>query len=155
MDISTRIRNWYQSHSIYFPEQIDLDRIADLIGLSVYYLPHRSCCLKIDGHYDLVVDRREERTVQRVHLAHEIGHAVLHTGNQTENITWGRLRQEYQARKFAFEALVPSFMLQSISILTESLSSLAERFRVPEPWMYERLIWQQERVAERGIEYCW
>ncbi|SDX03759.1 Zn-dependent peptidase ImmA, M78 family [Alicyclobacillus hesperidum] len=153
MDIPALIQNLYLSHGICRPEHIDLDYTAAKLGFEVHYIPRRSCCLKLAGKYELIVDKRQNRSVQRVHLAHEMGHAILHTGDQTEIVMWGRLRQEYQARNFAFEALAPSFMLQSISVLSESLSSLSERFNVPVEWMYERLSSCPVAVAEEKSEF--
>lgn len=87
-------------------------------------------------------------------MAHELGHVLLHAGNQLFEEELSRLREEEQARRFALYALVPTCFL--LPLLPESCdghenlcAELAEAFGVPEWFMRERCQrFQKDGIAE-------
>jgi len=77
---------------------------------------------------------------RRRHLAHALGHHLMHRGNQLSFRTWqkiNRWKQEREAEEFAAHLLVPEEELEKARGM--GLSGLAERFGVPQDLVYQRV----------------
>src|SRR5579875_2258678 len=109
MDYSARIDTLYRSFGIRHPHEIDLDAIAERLGIQVRYLPHDSVLVRPFGYPVLSVNRDEEPIAQREQLAHEIAHELLHCGSQLASPDSYISLQEEQARLCALYLLAPAF----------------------------------------------
>ena len=80
-------------------------------------------------------------------IAHALGHHFLHTGNHLyfeEHDQFVTFKQEYEAKCFAAELLIPTFILGPIK--TWSVHELAEHFSVTEELVNFRLkVLKEER----------
>ena len=87
---------------------------------------------------------------RREHIAHEIGHILLHRGNQTRMADRARLNQEDEAKRFSYYALAPTYLLEPMlkgrtTFTKADLAELAQAFYMPERAMRERLaIWNDD-----------
>jgi Zn-dependent peptidase ImmA (M78 family) len=145
-DITRHMERWMESRGILYPSEIDLDWIADKFGIIVLRMPRPSTKFRLKPficHFVIIDSTCDERQ-QRVELAHEIAHTILHCGNQLELPDIMRASQECQARRLAHHILAPDYLL--IPCLREALCAssnvtryLADEFRVPIEEMAARL----------------
>lgn len=139
-----RIWTYYQKHDIQSPCEIDLNAYAKDAAIWVHYAPLDSTNYEmVEDMYTIIIDNRLPPQQQRVELAHELGHVILHTGDQETLSEAERTRQEWQANQFAMYALAPTYMLAKHMIDDCSWGAqvvhLAEEFNVPIPFMDVRL----------------
>jgi Zn-dependent peptidase ImmA (M78 family) len=124
-------------HSIHTPEQIDLHQLCATYQIEIQTLCGRSRTHAHPIHsnrYLIVVDERLDEAEQRVKIAHEWGHLLLHEGIQPQNTEWMIEWQEAQANHFAEHLLLPFFMVGPLLIdipRYDAPKFLAHRFCVP------------------------
>ncbi|WP_068983902.1 ImmA/IrrE family metallo-endopeptidase [Lysinibacillus xylanilyticus] len=106
------IRNLYSSINVTTPKQLDPRIIAPKLGLTLLYLPIDS----MNSGNVISIDSRLSNEEQWQDFCHELGHAILHSGNQVKAISLFREYQEYKANNFALQACVPTFMLKKIEL---------------------------------------
>lgn len=108
---------------------------------------------KIDGAFEILVNRHQPLTRQRFSIAHELGHYVLHgetidrfVDTEVNLYRTGPLddsrpkrREEIQANLFAAAILMPRSLLKSAVEVTEDLHDLARLFGVSHDAMAIRL----------------
>lgn len=142
--LESAIERYYSQHGILSPHDIDLEALASEHGIIVRYLPRPSKTYELKGgRHIIIIDSRNDRLQQRVELAHELGHVLLHTGTQWRLPKLFRIKQEWQAERFAMYALAPTFML--LPRIDEGMDRrtlsglLAEEFGVPQTFMSRRL----------------
>lgn len=114
---------------------VNIDGVAQALGIQVHYAPlddDYSGLLVIRGGSAVAhINAKHPPNRQRFSLAHEIGHFVLHEGQQTAResayvdksmrlyhradraINGQNARQEWQANLFAAELLMPEELLRS------------------------------------------
>lgn len=146
-----RISAYYHKHDVHEPSEIDLNAYAKESAIWIHYAPLDSTNYEmVEDMYTIIVDNRLPQQQQRVELAHELGHVILHTGDQESISEAERIRQEWQANHFAMYALAPTYMLAKHMMEDCSWGSqvthLAEEFNVPIPFMDVRLRLLSERV---------
>lgn len=150
-----RVLNFYRRRDIQSPNQIDIEAFAKEAGIWVHYAPLGSTYYEmIDGMYTIIVDVRLPQLQQRVELAHELGHVLLHSGDQEVMSQAERIRQEREANCFSMYALAPTYLIFKLipqqvgeDFCWESqVAHLADTFNVPLPFMDARL-----RLLNYGI----
>lgn len=106
------IRDLYTSIGVTKPEQLDPRIIAPKLGFTVVYLSFDSVS------YDniIYIDSRLPEEEQWQEFCHELGHVISHSGNQAKTHILFREYQEWKANNFAFQACVPTFMLNQIQL---------------------------------------
>lgn len=145
------IVDFYRGNHVKSPQDIDLELFAYEAGIWIHYSSMPSTHYEMDNSmYSIVIDDRGPWQQQRVELAHEIGHCILHVGNQSYISQQMRVVQEAQADRFAFYALTPTFMIANCLVHAfnrdQLVSQLAYDFDVPEPFMDVRLALLEERM---------
>ncbi|MFB5192702.1 ImmA/IrrE family metallo-endopeptidase [Alicyclobacillus fastidiosus] len=144
------IQTLYKRHHIVSPCDIDMDRMAGELGVEVRYLAHESNTAKLGSKYFVIVDDRVHWTQQRIEFAHELGHILMHYGNQLNMPPDFKNLQEWQADRFAMYALAPTFMIANC--ITNAYSrqqlvrQLAETFDVTDVFMDVRLDILEQRL---------
>lgn len=147
------IVDFYRKNDIRSPQDINLEMFAYEANIWIHYASTSSTHYELDGNmFTVVVDDRLPWVFQRAELAHELGHCLLHAGNQSNLSAQMRLFQESQADRFAFYALCPTFMLMnhlvSVNNRQQLLSYLAHQFDVHELWMDVRLKMFEQRMND-------
>ncbi len=66
------IVNLYRSINITTPLQINFERIAEMLGIRVYFKPIPSCAFKYNDVYTIILDSRKTRREQWGDFAHEL-----------------------------------------------------------------------------------
>lgn len=91
---------------------------------------------RVAGCVQIAVDATLPRAEQRVAVAHEIGHALLHAGHLGARPLPGDLAdRELQAERFAEELLLPLWALEGFEGAHQGrarVRRVAEHFEVPE-----------------------
>lgn len=149
--LESRVDTFYQRHGISRPADISLLLWEEIVHVDVLYRPGQTDAATIGNQRVVFMDARKPLADRRAELAHEIGHALLHAGNQLTMSNGWRLKQEWQANHFAYYALVPTYLLLPLIPLAEDcrqrlVVDLAEVFCVPVPFMSVRLDLLQRRL---------
>ena len=132
--------------------QIDLFAIAQALDVSVFLHPYPTQAIVNDGrHYVFINDSTPQEEWWEV-FGHELGHILLHAGNQ------GRLPlpfveyQEWQADLFALHFCIPTFMLLSDDLPNDcrlATADVAEHYGVSLPFAYERLKIHKQKLFDQ------
>jgi len=157
--MESKITEYYQLNGVKEPQDIHLRQFCDEANISVQMMPFKSRAMRIGEKYVIVLDSRPVRRQQRVELAHELGHVVLHAGRQELMTDAFRAQQEWQAIRFEAYVLVPTAMISACITQAYGREQLADQlsgiFDVPAPWMDKRLEMLEScrAVAERRSAY--
>lgn len=136
------IKEFYTKLGIFSPQQLQFKEIANKLGISVYFWSNPSQALFLkDLAYIFLNDHQSNQQMWQ-DFNHELGHVLLHTGNQSKMIDKFREYQEYKANLFMYHACIPSFMLDELSILDytyETIDLIRELFCVEKSFAIKRL----------------
>jgi Zn-dependent peptidase ImmA (M78 family) len=151
------IVDFYRKHGIRSPQDIDLEMFAEEAGVPVRFLPRPSKAYELaGGKYLIIIDDRNEWPQQRVELAHELGHVLLHVGVQWFMPDDFRALQEWQANRFAMYALAPTFMIANCLVNARTheqlVWQLAYQFDVTLEFMEKRLTMLEQRLQSLMLE---
>jgi Zn-dependent peptidase ImmA (M78 family) len=114
-----------QELGINRPEALDLEFVANSLGVSVKYRPLTSCEAKIVGTMEkAIVSIREDRPRprQRFSIGHELGHWVFHRGQNfscqqgdIEGLSDENRAAERVADQFSAELLMPHYLFDDLA----------------------------------------
>ena len=165
----------YQYLNIRYPDEIDLDLVAEACHIEVIRQYERSRTMthpERRGWMLIQVDASLSDAEQRERLAHEIFHCLIHAGDQLQlPIPFVEL-QEAQAQAGAAHLLMPLWMLNSLYLPSNReglIHFLADTFKVTLDFskrrvgLIERRLMDQQirqeiaasRIAERQVQYDW
>jgi len=147
------ITQFYQLHRIYSPRDIDLTLFAQDANVHIVFSPRDSKTYEFTNHrYEVIIDNRNPPSQQKIELAHELGHILLHVGRQDFMVDDFRAMQEWQANRFAIFALAPTFMMMNViepsNNRHQMILQLTEHFDVPISFMDERLNILEQRLYD-------
>ena len=93
---------------------IDLSLISHKLKLKVEKSRTISSLISPDGNPQIILNSRKHIFQQRVEWAHEIGHFVLHVGNQLLMPKSWTDKQEFEANRFSLYLLVTSEEIEEL-----------------------------------------
>ena len=143
------------------PEQINLHLLCETYGIEIQEISGRSRAHPhpfLHNRYVIAVDDRLDPAVQRVKIAHELGHLLLHEGVQPQSNAWMIDWQESQANHFAEHLLLPFFMMSPLLADCSRFDApalLAQRFQVPLALSRRRFDRVLARLHAKGIPVFW
>ncbi|WP_181363151.1 ImmA/IrrE family metallo-endopeptidase [Sulfoacidibacillus thermotolerans] len=146
------IWNFYLQKGIKNPAEISLYVFDDQANFEVIKRKGASYAVEIGDVYYIFLDSSIPLPNRREQLAHEIGHVLLHAGNQLWTSPLIKEKQEAQAKKFAHYALIPSwFLIEKLQDAPETIqgkaATLADFFCVSEPFVIERLFLLEKDIS--------
>lgn len=106
------IRELYIRIGITKPSEIDINVIAQALGINLFY----SNATFIFGNN--IVIKRSNRQQEWIDFAHELCHYLRHAGLQVIMSPMFLQLQEWQANHFAYHFCVPTFMLDDLEEVT-------------------------------------
>lgn len=131
---------------------VDIDALADKLGLSVYYekmdTDQAGAILIESDKCGIIINEKDAPVRQRFTLAHEIGHFVSYklqdkTGSVIEYrdgaSSLGKNLEEVFANKFAAAILMPKIKLYEVKKIINDCDELSEWFNVSSESMKYRL----------------
>jgi len=110
------IENLYRSINITTPLQINFERIAEMLGIRVYFKPIPSCAFKYNDVYTIILDSRKTRREQWDDFAHELCHLYRHEGDKKIMPKCWSYYQEFQANYFSYHFCIPTFRLHRMKM---------------------------------------
>ncbi|WP_446897480.1 ImmA/IrrE family metallo-endopeptidase [Clostridium sp. LBM24168] len=133
INIHARVKHLIQKYGTRNPE-----KLAKELGITIIKRPYKKTMgffKKEFGKKFIVVNSNLQEFVQRLVIAHELGHALLHCSNQTvfihEYTLFPRGKVEIQANKFAAELLINEKDIDKCYLENMSLDQLACYYGVP------------------------
>lgn len=137
VNIKVRIRHLIQKHGTRNPEIL-----ANKLGIKIHKRPFT----RIMGYFKkelgkkyIVVNSNLDETTQTIVIAHELGHALLHSSKNSyylhEYTLFPRGKFEIEANKFAAELLVDEFELDKHYLQEMTIGQLACYYGVPEQFI--------------------
>ncbi len=144
-ELEKRTTILYQSIGIQSPQDLEPDVIAERLGVKLRYEDTPSLFYEYGNYRCIVIDKTLSPDEQRRQFFHELGHLFRgHAGEQSELPDLFRGLQEEQAEHFARYAMMPYFMIQSLTLPEfewEMPYLITSEFRVPLHLARER--WEQ------------
>lgn len=144
------IRRFYHSINIYSPYQLDIRNISEKANLSIIHWPYTSEITYYNGTYKIFINENLTKQQQWQDFGHEIGHFLLHDGNQTNMHHLFFNYQECQAEYFSYHFCVPTFMLLELKKVT--IYDVMNLFNVEYNFAYTRLEMYRNKFIERIAE---
>lgn len=134
VNIKVRVKHLINKYGSRDPETL-----ARQLGITIIKMPFSKVMglfkKELRRKYILVNSNLDEDT-QRLVIAHELGHAILHSSSNDlylhEYTLFSRGKVEIQANKFAAELLIDENKLDNHSIDEMTTSNLASFYGVPE-----------------------
>ncbi|MFC2948579.1 ImmA/IrrE family metallo-endopeptidase [Virgibacillus sediminis] len=131
-----------------------IDDVAERAGITLCYFKNPPFTMR--GVINL--DPRHSKEKQKEIFGHELCHALFHTGIQLIMPDAFRLKQEYQARNFAFHFCVPTFMLKDIKLprhRNKAIYKISQIFEVTPVFAEERLIRYERQLIGAAFHQEW
>lgn len=141
------IRKTYQKLNILSPNELNLYSIADLLNVSIYPISTTSQAIQFEGRFYIFLSNSLTAPERFETFGHELGHILLHTGNQKLMNQSYRSYQEWKADLFALHFCIPTFMLQKLPIYHLNPNKISEMFGVTSAFALKRLNLHYQRVS--------
>jgi Zn-dependent peptidase ImmA (M78 family) len=145
----------YIKLGIFYPNEINEQHIASRLEIELVYSRFRSYADESDGFKIINVHKYLDAIQKREVFFHELGHLLLHGGDQRYVPKMFRDWQEWAANRFTRYAAIPYHMLKFIDFSrsrTHILLQMQEMFKVSEKLCLERLE-QIERNTRKNHAY--
>lgn len=136
----------YRDINILFPNQLNPFTISDALNIQLYPISERSQALRFEGRNYIFFNSSLTDLERFETFGHELGHILLHTGNQQLMKESFRSYQEWKANLFALHFCVPTFMLQQLPNYHLNPHKISETFGVTASFAYKRLLLHQQRI---------
>lgn len=141
------IRKIYQELNIHSSSQLNIYTIANALNIGLYPISTISQSLHFDGRHYIFLNNGLTAPERFETFAHELGHILLHSGNQQHMNKNYQAYQEWKANLFALHFCVPTFMLQTIQ--APNAYQVSEAFGVSLDFAYKRLDMYRQRLQRR------
>lgn len=132
---------------------VDMSLISHKLKLKVEKSPTISCLISTDGNPRIILNSRKHIYQQRVEWAHEIGHFVLHVGNQFHMPKAWTDKQEAEAKSFSLYFLVSSEEIETLIrpeiYRADFAFEISRTFEVPLSFASARLKIFEKKVYDR------
>lgn len=138
------IQKVYHDLNIYSPSELNIYTIADALSIGLYPISTSSQAIQFEGRHYIFLNGTLTAPERFETFGHELGHILLHTGNQQIMSENYRVYQEWKANLFALHFCVPTFMLQTIE--TPDAHKVSEIFGVSLDFSYKRLDMYKQRL---------
>lgn len=133
------VEKMYNSIGIYWPHQLDMESIASRLGAMLIYLPYGSMTMK----NAILIDDRLTDCQKWQEFGHELCHIEWHDGNQRVLPSSYLEYQEWKADNFAYQACVPTFMLDRMDLPTSERKAL---------WLIQETFHVELEFAEKRLQ---
>lgn len=133
------IRDFYRKIGILKPYQLDFQEITMYLDIQLFYWPENSQALFFREVAYIFLNEHLTQQQKWQEFCHELGHVLLHTGNQQRMYPLFREYQEYKANNFMYHACVPSFMLDELEPTELTVENVQRLFNVEYDFAFKRL----------------
>ncbi|MFJ8262684.1 ImmA/IrrE family metallo-endopeptidase [Rummeliibacillus sp. NPDC094406] len=136
------IRDFYSQLDIHFPTQLDKEDIANKLGITIFYWNEGSQALFIKNRSFIFLNHMMLQNFKWQEFCHELGHVLLHSGDQMYLPYSFVEYQEFKANNFALHAAAPTFMIDELDLpntYQEAVSLLQDTFHISLTFACKRL----------------
>lgn len=136
------IQHFYNQLGIYFPTQLNEEEIAEKLDVSIYYWTENSQALFIKDRSFIFLNYLILPNFKWQEFCHELGHVLLHTGDQMRLPYSFVEYQEFKANNFALHAAAPTFMIDELDLpntYQEAVRLLQDTFHISLTFACKRL----------------
>ncbi|QPQ35538.1 ImmA/IrrE family metallo-endopeptidase [Lysinibacillus sp. JNUCC-52] len=133
------IKELYVRIGTLTPKSLKFQTISKRLGIHVFYWPDTSQSLFSKNISFIILNEKLTKQQQWQDFCHELGHVLLHTGNQQRMYPLFREYQEYKANNFMYHACVPSFMLDELDPSDLTVENVQRLFNVEYDFAFKRL----------------
>lgn len=142
--IEVVVESLYDECGVKTPGDITLYLWDRVVHVMVVHRPGNTNTARMRDTHVIFLDGDKPLPIRRVEMAHEIGHVLLHCGDQEEMPPYFTAKQEREADLFSHYALAPTYLLEDSIVSAgverdELVPCLSELYCVPAPFMHERL----------------
>lgn len=135
------------------PDQINVEFIATSNDIEIMYCSSKSRTINHPvrpGWYQIIINEELGEQEQREKVAHELGHILIHAGNQFLMSSEFIQMQEQQTQRFAGYLLVPFFMINELpDYPDQAIYYIANRFNVTHQLAKQKY----QQLTSRQYEY--
>ncbi|TKI53617.1 ImmA/IrrE family metallo-endopeptidase [Lysinibacillus mangiferihumi] len=129
----------YNRMDIFKPQQLNFTLIASKLCIRIIYWSDESQALFTKDKAYIFLNEELTHQQQWQDFCHELGHVLLHTGNQQRMYPLFREYQEYKANNFMYHACIPSFMLDELEPSDLTVENVQQLFNVEFDFAFKRL----------------
>ncbi len=133
------IKKFYIDVGIILPRHLDFRKIAIHFGIQVFYWSDNSQALFLREYAYIFLNKQLSKQQLWQDFCHELGHVLLHAGQQRRMSPLFREYQENKANNFMYHACVPSFMLDEIEPNLLTVQYVQQLFNVEYDFALKRL----------------
>ncbi|UED78407.1 ImmA/IrrE family metallo-endopeptidase [Lysinibacillus sp. CD3-6] len=133
------IKNLYNHLDIITPDQLGIAKISLKLNIYIFYWDDKSQALFYREDAYIILNNQLTHQQLWQDFCHELGHVLLHTGNQQRMYPLFREYQEYKANNFMYHACVPSFMLDELEPGDLTVENVQRLFNVEYDLAFKRL----------------
>lgn len=136
------VQEFYTKMGIFEPHQLNYERISSELGVKLFFWHEPSQALFLKERSYIFLNARLSKEQKWQDFCHELGHVLLHCGNQRRLPTDFIKYQEAKANLFMYHACMPSFMLDQLNIndyASETINQVANLFCVEDSFAAKRL----------------
>ncbi|WP_155591887.1 ImmA/IrrE family metallo-endopeptidase [Lysinibacillus cavernae] len=133
------IKNLYSKMNISKSSQLQFQKIATLLNIQIFYWNKSSQALFDESHVYIFLN--EQLTTEQLwqDFCHELGHVLLHNGQQ-ERMPKSLIEYlENKANNFMYHACIPSFMLDEVDSDALTIENVQQLFNVEYDFAEKRL----------------
>lgn len=120
------VKDFYTSIGICEIQQLNIQEVAKKAGIKVFYWDKPSQAVYLDDYTCILLNCKISLSQQWQDFNHELGHLILHVGDQRKMPKSFRDYQEYKANSFMYHACIPTFMLNDLNIINFSHQSVLQ-----------------------------
>lgn len=155
--IEIYVMNFFKSLNIFEPQQLTIENLSESMNLPIVFWNYASEITVYKGRYKIFINESLCNRQRWQEFGHEIGHFLLHVGNQSNMNHIFRSYQEKQAEYFAYHFCVPTFMLYDLKEVdvydVMNLFNVEFDFAFRRLEMYHNKIMDWRKYYERS--YSW
>ncbi|WP_158582340.1 ImmA/IrrE family metallo-endopeptidase [Rummeliibacillus sp. POC4] len=136
------IQHFYNQLDIHSPTQLNIDEIAQRLGISIFYWNEGSQALFINNSSFIFLNNMMLPNFKWQEFCHELGHVLLHAGDQIRLPYSFVEYQEFKANNFALHAAAPTFMIDELDLpntYQEAVRLLQDTFHISLTFACKRL----------------
>lgn len=136
------VKEMYTKIGIIEPQQLKFRHVATKLGVSIFYWKEYSQALFLKDYPYIFLNNSLTEQELTQDFFHELGHVLLHSGNQRKMTDSFRRYQENKANHFMYHACIPTFMLEDLDVMnctTRTIAEVQELFCVEHDFAFKRL----------------
>lgn len=147
------VDNLYQNIGILRTDDLKMDIISERLGIELRFFQHDCQSIIYQGNKYIFIDERLSKEIQWQRYTHELCHALMHYGNQSNMVNTNfhtfMAYQEVKAEYFSLTACMPAFLIRQLDLSEDPLllqAEVQERFCVTRYYAEKRLMKLREKL---------